>query len=59
MAERPKKSVKIRDFPGLGTRIDPNDLSTGAAREQTNVQSHRPGELRVRPGTRQLTFEED
>lgn len=54
-----KVSVEIRDFPGLVTRIDPDDLTPGAGREQLNVQSHHPSQLRVRPGYRPLSFEED
>lgn len=54
-----KKSVQIRDFPGLMTKPDPDDVDPGAAVEQTNAQSHHPGELRVRPGVERLNFEEE
>ncbi len=54
-----RKSVQIRDFSGLVTKIDPDDVDPGAAVEQTNARSHHPGELRVRAGVRQLSFEED
>ena len=59
MGQLPKQSVQARDFPGLATRVDPTDLEPGAAREQTNCQSHHPGELRVRPGVKRLVFEEE
>lgn len=59
MAMLPKQSVEIRDFPGLATKPDPDDITPGSSREQTNVQSHHPGELRVRPGVAKLTFEEE
>lgn len=59
MGMLPRKRVEIRDFPGLQTKPDPNDVSPGAALAQTNVRSHHPGELRVRPGLARLSFEED
>lgn len=51
--------VEAKDFPGLATRADPDDLADGAGRDQVNVSSHRPGELRTRPGYLQVTFEEN
>lgn len=54
-----KDRVQIRDFNGLVTKADPNDLGDGAASVQINAMSTRPGELRVRPGYRVLTFEEE
>jgi hypothetical protein len=59
MGQLPRQAVSARDFPGLSTRTDPTDLGPGAAREQTNAQSHHPGELRVRAGVRRLTFQEE
>ncbi len=53
------KQVSARDFPGLATSADPDDLAVGAARDQVNVTSHRPGELRSRPGYVKVTFEEE
>ena len=57
----PEKASKARatDFPGLASRIDPDDLPDGAAREQVNLTSHRPGVLATRPGFLAVTFEED
>ncbi len=54
----PPESVEIKDFSGLMTRADPDDLPPGAAQVQTNLTSSRPGELRVRPGLRQVSFDE-
>lgn len=53
------QKIEARDFPGLATRVDPNDLADGAGRDQVNVTSHRMGELRSRPGFLRVTFEED
>ncbi len=54
-----KNVVRIQDFPGLATRLDPDDLKAGGSSEQVNAQSHHPGELKVRPGIKKLTFQED
>lgn len=51
--------VELRDFPGLVTRSDPGDVADGASRDQVNLTSQRPGELRLRPGYLPLTFQED
>lgn len=59
MAKPPKESVAVKDFPGLGTKQDPDDLPPGGAVIQVNFMSSRPGQLRVRPGYRPLVFEEN
>ena len=59
MAEPTRDGVAITDFPGLATKPDPDDLAPGAAQAQVNVMSNRQGELRVRPGYRPLTFEDN
>lgn len=59
MGQPARVVTEIRDFPGLATAADPHDLPPGAAEEQLNVQSGRPGTLEVRPGYRVVTFEED
>ena len=58
MAQPQKDTVPIRDFPGLATKPDPDDLPPGGAVIQVNIMSSRPGQLRVRPGYRPLKFEE-
>ncbi len=58
MAERPRRIIDIRDFLGLVTRADPEDVRSGAATEQVNVISE-PGELVVRDALKQITFEEE
>ena len=56
--KQPEDLVSIRDFPGLVTNADPNDLTPGAARSQKNLQATLIGELRVRGGCRAVRFEE-
>lgn len=55
--KRPRGQVAIRDFPGLMTNVDPLDIPDGSAREQSNLVSSKPGELRVRPGATLVTFD--
>lgn len=59
MSEPAKAKVIIADFPGMASKPDSDDITPGAAQVQINAQSSHPGELRVRPGYRQLSFEED
>jgi len=58
MAEPATESVFIRDFQGLATRPDSDDLQGGSAVAQVNLMSNRPGLLRVRPGHLPVVFEE-
>ena len=53
-----KQSVELRDFPGLVTNLDPHDLPPGAAQVQINVVSIVSGELQVRLGIKEVTFED-
>lgn len=53
----PEARVVIRDFAGFVPNADPHDIKIGAATEQINATSSRPGELRVRLGTQVLSFE--
>jgi hypothetical protein len=47
----------MRDFPGYTPNVDPHDLPPGVAVYQVNAQSHKPGELRVRPGFTVVRFD--
>lgn len=47
----------IRDFAGLKTNQDPNDIEPGAATRQVNVSAERPGELRPRQGWARVRFD--
>jgi hypothetical protein len=59
MAEKPKTTEILRDFPGLMSRPDASDLPPGAAHLQINLQSAREGILESRPGLGPVTFEEE
>jgi hypothetical protein len=51
--------VEIKDFPGLITNMDPDDLPPGAAQVQINVTSERAAALEVRGGYLAVTFEDE
>lgn len=55
--DKPPATVTMGDFPGLMTNVDPRDLPPGAAYEQVNCCSIITGELTVRAGLRQVSFE--
>lgn len=49
--------VMIRDFAGWVSNVDPHDIPPGTAISQSNAVSLRPGELRVRNGSRVVRFD--
>jgi hypothetical protein len=53
-----EETIALRDFEGLQSRPDPNDIPPGAATRQVNVTCIVPGQLTSRPGTREVSFEE-
>ena len=57
MAQKPDRTVEIRQFPGLINNLDPNDIPPGAAIIQVNVHSIVEAELATRGGYRTVTFE--
>ena len=57
MAAPPQESVEMRDFPGLMDNIDPEDIPPAAAEDQVNCCSIISGELLVRLGFRQVSFD--
>jgi hypothetical protein len=57
MGQPARTGAAIRDFPGLATNLDPDDTPPGAAEEQVNAQSGRPGVLEVRPGYQVVSFD--
>jgi len=59
MSAPAKAASEIRDFAGLTTSIDPDDLESGAAVMQTNATSEIAGELRTRNGFAVVIFEEE
>lgn len=52
-------TVQLRDFNGLVTRPDPDDIPPGSATLLVNMTCITPGKLSLRPGLRQVNFEEN
>lgn len=50
--------VELKDFAGLVTNLDPDDLTPGSAQEQTNAMSDRAAMLETRPGYLVVKFED-
>lgn len=58
-AQREQKAITTgSDFYGLVTAVDAHDLPPLAARKLVNTQVDREGILPVRPGYKQVTFED-
>ena len=57
MGEPAQTIVEIHDFRGFSTHADPTDLEPGIAQIQINVNGLRRGELNVRRGLREITFD--
>ena len=57
MSDRPRKSVEIREFPGLVSNLDPNDIPPGYGTVQTNVTCVVEAEMNTRGGYRVVSFE--
>jgi hypothetical protein len=57
MAETPKSLVEIIDFPGLMEDQDPYDFEPGGSSIQVNACCIAAGQLDIRHGSRQVTFE--
>lgn len=55
----PESAVQMRQFLGMASNVDPRDLKPGVSQVQINVAVIRPGELVVRRGLRELTFDSD
>lgn len=56
----PARPIAVsNEFTGLITNMDPRDLPPGAAEEQLNATCVVMGELRVRMGIREVTFDEE
>ena len=56
-----RANAVVRDYAGLLTNAGAvaADPSAGAASELVNLSPARPGELRVRPGLRPVSFDEE
>lgn len=59
MAEKALAEVMIKDFSGMASNVDPTDLRPGLAVLQVNVKSIRKGELILRRGLQELSFDAD
>ena len=57
MSDRPRKSVEIREFPGLVSNLDPTDIPPGYGIVQTNVTCVVEAEMDTRGGYRVVSFE--
>ena len=53
-----KPVVEIVDFAGMMAAVDPRDLPNGASEEQINASCLIAGELTVRRGIQEVSFEE-
>jgi hypothetical protein len=58
MSQPAKGEVLLSDFPGLTDTIDRRDGPPGAAAVQTNLLSRLSGQMDVRRGLREVTFEQ-
>jgi len=59
MGEPAKKIVEIRDFRGMASNYDPNDIVPGSSQLQININGLQRGQLEIRRGMRQVVFESD
>ena len=57
MNEPRPAGVVIDDFVGMVSDADPGDIPDGAAAYQLNCGTVRPGELTVRGGLKEVTFD--
>lgn len=55
--ERPKNTVRIREFGGLVSNRGPFSRKPGDTKTQVNLRCRSPGVLEVRNGMRKLNFE--
>jgi len=49
--------IKVRDFSGTQSAVDPHDIPDGKSLSQVNTTPVRPGELRVRLGYSVVRFD--
>lgn len=53
----PQQIVEIDDFPGLAGAVDARDTPPGVADEQVNCCSIYIGELTIRQGLKEVSFD--
>ena len=49
--------MKIRDFKGMASNLDPTDFEPGVSQLQVNVNGNQRGKLEVRLGLRELVYD--
>ena len=60
MPDKPAPTqVAFRDFRGMASNVDPTDLQPGFSTIQINVDGRVRGELEVRRGLREFTFDDE
>ena len=59
MGQKAETAVAVRNFRGMASNIDPHDVESGHAVEQVNVYSISLGELIVRAGLREITYDSE
>lgn len=57
MSEPAAGGIVLRDFPGIVNNLDPRDLPPGTAEQQVNLLSRIQGQMIVRRGLREVTFD--
>ena len=57
MAEKAQSEQEQMKFAGMVSSVDPHDIPPGQAVLQINGMSVRPGELTIRGGLKELSFE--
>jgi hypothetical protein len=55
--DAPDRIIKVRDFVGMASNIDPTDIKPGASQLQVNVNGYQRGTLEVRLGLREITYD--
>ena len=57
--ETPVSETDYSKFGGMVSVADPRDVPPGQSTLQINAMAVRPGELLIRSGLKELTFEDD
>ena len=59
MTQAPKTAIELKDFQGMSSVFDPNDISPGVSRLQVNVTGQNRGQLDVRGGLWLIEFDDE
>jgi hypothetical protein len=57
MAERARQVVRMREFAGMQSNADSHDIDPSKSVKQTNCTSLKQGELTLRHGLREVSFD--